>query len=49
MFVGGWALQQLWLFWVAPAVGALVAGWTYKAVFDVDSATAPPITGRPEA
>jgi len=26
IFVGGWALQQLWLFWVAPLVGAALAG-----------------------
>ena len=26
LFVGGWALQQLWLFWIAPLVGAAVAG-----------------------
>ncbi|HEY8090962.1 MAG TPA: aquaporin Z [Polyangiaceae bacterium] len=26
LFVGGWALEQLWLFWVAPIVGALAAG-----------------------
>jgi len=26
LFVGGWALQQLWLFWVAPIAGALLAG-----------------------
>jgi aquaporin Z len=26
LFVGGWALAQLWLFWVAPIVGALLAG-----------------------
>ena len=30
LFVGGWALQQLWLFWVAPIVGAVIAGVTYK-------------------
>lgn len=30
IFVGGWALQQLWLFWVAPLLGAAVAGLTYK-------------------
>ncbi|MCK9462965.1 MAG: aquaporin Z [Proteobacteria bacterium] len=29
IFVGGWALQQLWLFWVAPLVGAALAGATY--------------------
>ena len=27
LFVGGWALQQLWLFWTAPIVGAVLAGW----------------------
>jgi aquaporin Z len=26
VFVGGWALEQLWLFWVAPVAGALLAG-----------------------
>jgi aquaporin Z len=26
IFVGGWALQQLWLFWVAPLLGAVLAG-----------------------
>jgi aquaporin Z len=26
IFVGGWALEQLWLFWAAPIVGALLAG-----------------------
>ena len=30
--VGGWALQQLWLFWVAPIVGALLAGFVYPLV-----------------
>ncbi len=29
LFVGGWALQQLWLFWVAPLVGAALAGVVY--------------------
>ena len=27
VFVGGWALAQLWLFWAAPLLGALVAGF----------------------
>ncbi len=30
LFVGGWALSQLWLFWVAPIVGATLAGFTYR-------------------
>lgn len=29
LFVGGWALSQLWLFWVAPVVGAALAGFVY--------------------
>ncbi len=34
LFVGGWALQQLWLFWVAPILGAVAAGFAYPAVFE---------------
>jgi len=34
VFVGGWALQQLWLFWVAPVAGALIAGVVYPALFE---------------
>ncbi len=30
IFVGGWALSQLWLFWVAPIVGAALAGALYR-------------------
>jgi aquaporin Z len=29
MFVGGWALTQLWMFWVAPMLGGAVAGIVY--------------------
>jgi len=32
IFVGGWALQQLWLFWVAPIIGAAIAGFAYTAL-----------------
>jgi aquaporin Z len=45
LFVGGWALQQLWLFWLAPLVGAALAGFTYKTVLE-GPAEAPPVTGR---
>ena len=31
-FAGGWALQQLWLFWLAPIVGAVLAGLIYPLV-----------------
>jgi aquaporin Z len=30
VFVGGWALEQLWLFWVAPIAGAAIAGVVYQ-------------------
>jgi len=34
LFVGGWALSQLWLFWVAPVVGGLLGGIAYKSFFN---------------
>ena len=33
LFVGGWALSQLWMFWVAPIVGGLLGGISYKLLF----------------
>ena len=45
VFVGGWALQQLWLFWLAPIVGAAIAGFTHKALLE-GRAVEPPVTGR---
>jgi aquaporin Z len=30
LFVGGWAVSQLWLFWVAPLIGAALAGLAYR-------------------
>jgi aquaporin Z len=37
LFVGDWALSQLWLFWVAPIVGAILAGVVYKWLGSEDS------------
>ena len=34
LFVGGWALSQLWLFWIAPIAGAFAAGAVYRGLFD---------------
>jgi aquaporin Z len=33
LFVGGWALDQLWLFWLAPVAGAALAGLVYPALW----------------
>ncbi len=37
LFVGGWALGQLWLFWVAPILGAALAGLAYQAISGGDA------------
>jgi aquaporin Z len=36
LFVGGWAIQQLWLFWLAPIVGGALAGIVHKAALGDD-------------
>jgi aquaporin Z len=33
LFAGGWALQELWMFWVAPLIGGAISGTTYKHLF----------------
>ena len=40
VFAGGWALSQLWLFWVAPIVGALAGAGIYRFIGSEDTATA---------
>lgn len=47
LFAGGWALSQLWLFWVAPIIAALLAGWFYKGI--LERHTEPDISGIPSS
>lgn len=35
IFAGGWAIEQLWLFWIAPIIGAVLAGLVYKAILPI--------------
>jgi aquaporin Z len=44
VFVGGWALQQLWLFWVAPVVGAVLGGGVHRALLQGEEE--PDVRGR---
>ena len=32
VFVGGWAIAQLWLFWIAPIIGAVLGAVVYRAI-----------------
>ena len=47
IFGGGWAAQQLWLFWVAPLVGGAIGGIFYNAVLAEHEP--PPVTEKPIA
>jgi aquaporin Z len=40
LFAGSAAITQLWLFWVAPILGAAIGGAIYKSVFEADERTA---------
>jgi len=44
IFVGGWAISQLWLFWLAPLIGAALAGVTYRWLGG-DNPEPTPVTG----
>jgi aquaporin Z len=46
LFVGGWALSQLWLFWVAPLLGGVLGGVVYRWVGGDEPAPIP-VTGNP--
>ncbi|MBB3914220.1 glycerol uptake facilitator-like aquaporin [Rhizobium fabae] len=36
LFVGGWALQQLWLFWIAPLVGGALGGLVWRFIDEAE-------------
>jgi aquaporin Z len=37
LYVGDWAVAQLWLFWVAPIVGAIIGAWIYRSLISNNS------------
>lgn len=47
LFVGGWAIGQLWLFWLAPLLGGSVAGVLYRTLLERESE--PAVTGERES
>ena len=47
LFVGGWAISQLWMFWVAPILGAAIAGFFYSWLSE-DVPEPEPIVGEDE-
>ncbi|MBX3225213.1 MAG: aquaporin Z [Labilithrix sp.] len=47
LFAGGWALGQLWLFWLAPFVGAAIAGVVYPRVYPLAAGERPAIEAEP--
>ena len=47
LFVGGWAIKQLWLFWIAPIVGAAIAGVVHRTlVVEAPEDAAEPVMAR---
>lgn len=54
LFAGGWALQELWLFWVAPLIGGALGGLIYNTLFaskgkTIDALEATPIAAKVRA
>ncbi len=47
LFVGGWAVAQLWLFWLAPLLGGALAGVLYRTVLQRDLSE-PAVSGQPK-
>ena len=46
LVVGGWALEQLWMFWVAPILGGALGAFVYGVVAAPRVTTAPAVTSR---
>lgn len=49
LFVGGWAVRQLWLFWVAPIAGAVLAGAVHRFVIAAHESEEHPGVASPVA
>jgi aquaporin Z len=45
LFAGSWAIGQLWLFWIAPMLGAVAAGLVYRWLGRDDE----PVVGEPDS
>jgi aquaporin Z len=46
VFVGDWALAQLWLFWVAPIVGAVIGAFAYRSIADEHTEVAQAVSAK---
>ncbi len=45
LVIGGWAIEQLWVFWVAPLIGGILGGVIYKTL-GADATVRPPVEGE---
>jgi aquaporin Z len=46
LYAGGWALRQLWLFWIVPLVGGALGGLAYRTLVEPESLTRPGMVAR---
>jgi aquaporin Z len=49
LFAGGWALQELWMFWVAPLIGGVLGGVIYSTLFGSKGKTIDALEATPVA
>jgi aquaporin Z len=47
VYVGDWALAQLWLFWLAPIIGAVLGAWVYRYLGRTEEETSAAVRGFP--